>query len=167
MIRLYVVSVLFLSMNSFAQSVDIDKIKMVNERITSECVDFKKMSKEDLHQSLKLTENLAEYIKKNPATADEQKKGIDVGVKAIGVNKKNVVVVMTKKSNLATEPGHSLRSETREILQKRLNKWHVSQPKDQKNLIVRFDDECYVPNRCMDYQYGHSLRGKLNRLGCK
>lgn len=163
----FVAILLFICSVCAAQETNWEKLKEENSPLTTSCIDLTKMNKKETRLSLVLFDNLKKYLSSNELTKDEKQKGIQLDLKAIGLQKKNIVIIFQKESALMAEPGNALRKENRMILEKKLEKWKASQKIKDENLVVRFDDECHVPDRCSDYAFDSSFLARLKRFGCK
>ena len=135
----FVAILLFICSVCAAQETNWEKLKEENSPLTTSCIDLTKMNKKETRLSLVLFDNLKKYLSSNELTKDEKQKGIQLDLKAIGLQKKNIVIIFQKESALMAEPGNALRKENRMILEKKLEKWKASQKikeKWQKNIYM-------------------------------
>lgn len=161
-----IISILFSL--SHAQEVQIEKIKEENKPSSVGCFDLTKMNKEQVQDSILIFDQLKNEFKSHPLTEDEKRKGVELNLKAVGVNGDDLLIVFEKSPAFLTKPGFALRKERRSLIEKKLENWKAQSPKAKgRKLAIHFDDECKVPHRCNDYFFDHDLKSKLKRFGCK
>ncbi len=165
-----ILAVTFMSTFSVAQSTEdkINELKAQNAHVTSECINLDKMTKKDTKLAAKLYENLRKSDFNGGAKLDSQKQ-VHTSLRGVGIEgDKALYIFKAMQVGLLYDSEAASRSEARLILQNKIEQLPSAFPEMKgKKTIVRFDDECRVPDRCADNYPPTTLKEKLASFGCK
>ncbi|HWU43237.1 MAG TPA: hypothetical protein VN132_07365, partial [Bdellovibrio sp.] len=143
----------FMSATSMADSYEdrFNELKAQNARVTSECINLDKMKKKDSELAAKLYKNLRRD-NFNGRTNVESQKEVPTNLRGVGIERDKALFIFgARQIGFKYDSGVASRSEARHILQSKIEQLPSAFPEmTRKQIIVRFDDECRIPDRCED-----------------
>ena len=123
---------------------DFEAIKSRNKRDLSGCIDFRGQSRAQRAYSVEVGESLRTYLKAHITEAD-RRRSIYGHLMGVATDENHVLLVFYKWSPLSGVANTAWRSEHRARLEELVSQWRDESGERDKDILVRFDDECDVP----------------------